>query len=40
MSGLGLEEVFGTAFWLGWSVNLLVAEVWINYTRVAGELRT
>lgn len=30
---LGFEEVFGTSFWLGLGVNLLVAEVWINYTR-------
>ena len=34
LSGLGFEEVFGTSFWLGFSVNLLVAEVWINHTRV------
>jgi len=31
--GLGLEEVFATSFWLGFSVNLLVAETWINVTR-------
>ena len=34
LTGLGFEEVFGTSFWLGFSVNLLVAEVWINHTRV------
>lgn len=34
LSGLGIEAVFGTSFWLGWSINLLVAEVWINKTRV------
>ena len=33
LSDLGLEEVFGTSFWLGFGVNLLLAEVWINYTR-------
>ncbi len=33
-SNLGFEQVFGTAFWLGLGSNLLVAEVWINYTRV------
>ncbi len=33
VTGLGLEEVFGAAFWLAFSLNLLVAEVWINYTR-------
>lgn len=32
----GFEEVFGTAAWLGIGVNLLVAEVWINYTRTSG----
>ena len=36
LSDLGIEEIFGTSFWLGFGVNLLVAEVWINYTRVAG----
>ena len=34
LSDLGFEEVFGTSFWLGFSVNLLVAEVCINHTRV------
>ena len=34
LSGLDMEAVFGTSFWLGWSINLLVAEVWINKTRV------
>ena len=38
LSELSLEEVFGASFWLGFSVNLLVAEVWINHTRVAGRL--
>ena len=33
LMGLSLEEVFGAAFWLGIGVNLVVAEVWINYTR-------
>jgi hypothetical protein len=32
-TGLGFEAVFATSFWLGFSVNLLVAEIWINYTR-------
>ena len=32
-TGLSLEEVFGASFWLAFSLNLLVAEVWINYTR-------
>ena len=38
LSELGLEEVFGASFWLGFAVNLLVAEVWIRHTRVAGRL--
>lgn len=33
LSDLGFEEVFGVAFWLGLGVNLLVAELWIQYTR-------
>ena len=33
LMGLSLEEVFGAAFWLAIGVNLVVAEVWINYTR-------
>jgi len=35
-TGLGMEEVFGTSFWLGFGVNMVVAEVWINYTRGKG----
>jgi uncharacterized membrane protein len=27
------HEFFGTAFWLGFTVQTIVAEVWINYTR-------
>jgi len=27
------HEFFGTAFWLGFTVNLIAAEAWINYTR-------
>jgi len=38
LTGLSLEEVFGTAFWLGIGVNLVVAEVWINYTRRTGQI--
>lgn len=34
---LGLEEVFGASFWLGFGVNLLVAEAWINHTRMDGQ---
>ena len=38
LTGLSLEEVFGTSFWLGIGVNLVVAEVWINYTRRTGQI--
>ena len=27
------EEVFGSGLWLGFSINLLIAEVWINMSR-------
>lgn len=33
LAGRDFAEVFGTSFWLGFSTNLLVAEVWINHTR-------
>lgn len=32
-AGLSFEQAFGASFWLGFSVNLLVAEAWINHTR-------
>ena len=31
--GYPMVEVFGLALWLGFGINLLVAEVWINLTR-------
>ena len=37
LSDYSFEQVFGTSFWLGFCVNLLVAEVWINHTRLAGQ---
>jgi hypothetical protein len=27
------HDFFGTAFWLGFTIHLIAAEVWINYTR-------
>lgn len=33
LSGYTLEEIFGTAFWIGFSTHLLAAEIWINQTR-------
>ena len=38
LTGLSFEEIFGASFWLGFGVNLLVAEVWINHTRAAGRV--
>ncbi len=28
-----MEDVYGVSFWLGFGVNLLIAEIWINHTR-------
>jgi len=33
MIGIGAIAFFGIAFWLGFTIQLIVAEVWINYTR-------
>jgi len=27
------HDFFGTAFWLGFTMHLIAAEIWINYTR-------
>ena len=32
-SGYSFEQVFGPTLWLGFSINLLVAEIWINLSR-------
>jgi uncharacterized membrane protein len=36
------HEFFGTAFWLGFTIQFMVAEAWINYTRprIAAGART
>jgi uncharacterized membrane protein len=34
-SKLSPHEFFGIAFWLGFTIQLLLAEIWINYTRSA-----
>ena len=34
-SGLPPQTFFGTAFWIGFTLQLLAAEIWINYTRGA-----
>jgi hypothetical protein len=39
ITGLDFEAITATSFWLGFSVNLLVAEIWINYTRSLSEER-
>jgi uncharacterized membrane protein len=33
LTGLTPHEFFGTAFWLGFTVQLLAAEAWIHYTE-------
>jgi uncharacterized membrane protein len=35
-SGLTPHEFFGTAFWIGFVFHLIVAEVWIEWTRSLG----
>jgi uncharacterized membrane protein len=32
-SGLAPQVFFGTAFWIGFTLHAIVAEVWIDYTR-------
>jgi len=29
------REFFGTAFWIGFTLQAMAAEIWINYTRPA-----
>jgi predicted membrane protein DUF2306 len=36
-SGLPPQVFFGTAFWIGFTLHLIVAETWINYTRDAAQ---
>ena len=33
LTDLSPQEFFGIAFWLGFTLHLVAAEVWINYTR-------
>jgi uncharacterized membrane protein len=33
LTGLTVHDFFGTAFWLGFTLHLIAAEAWINYTR-------
>jgi hypothetical protein len=33
LSDLSPHEFFGTAFWLGFTLHLIAAEIWINTTR-------
>ncbi len=39
ISHLTPHEFFGTAFWLGFTIQTMAAEVWINYTRTGNSLR-
>jgi len=32
-SGLTPQVFFGTAFWIGFTIHLIAAEVWVNWTR-------
>jgi uncharacterized membrane protein len=40
VTDLAPAEFFGIAFWLGFTIHLIVAEAWINYTRTGVALRT
>ena len=31
------HEFFGTAFWIGFTLQMIAAEIWINYTRQHAE---
>jgi uncharacterized membrane protein len=33
------KDFFGTAFWLGFTLQTMVAEIWINYTRSSASAR-
>jgi uncharacterized membrane protein len=33
LTNLSPQEFFGAAFWLGFTLHLVLAEIWINYTR-------
>jgi uncharacterized membrane protein len=39
ISHLTPREFFGTAFWLGFTIQTMAAEVWINYTRACNSSR-
>jgi uncharacterized membrane protein len=38
LSGLTPYEFFGIAFWIGFTLHLIAAEVWINYSRIGYKL--
>jgi uncharacterized membrane protein len=40
LTNLSPQEFFGTAFWLGFTLHLVLAEIWINYTRPRSASRT
>jgi uncharacterized membrane protein len=33
------KEFFGTAFWIGFTLQMIAAEIWINYTRSAAAVQ-
>lgn len=40
LSNLAPQEFFGIAFWLDFTLHLITAEVWINYTRPSFAIQT
>ena len=40
LTNLSPQEFFGAAFWLGFTLHLVLAEIWINYTRPRSSSRT
>lgn len=38
LTGLTPHDFFGTAFWIGFTLNLIVAEKWIQYTRLPSRI--
>jgi hypothetical protein len=38
ISGLTPQEFLGAAFWIGFTLYLIIAEAWINYTRKGKDL--
>jgi len=39
LTDLSTREFFGIAFWIGFSIHLIAAEIWIQHTRAPGKGR-